>query len=96
MQLSRTEQETIISFNEEEQTANVYTFNGSLKRKLAGLAEERPEECRLKLRKDYGLEEYTIPKKWVRVTPPRVISEEERQRLAENSAKYGFRKRDSV
>ena len=45
MNLSLYEQETIVNFNEEEATANVYTQNRALRRKLDKLAQERPQEC---------------------------------------------------
>lgn len=41
MKLSRYERETIISFNEEEQLASVYTHNKALRNKLNKLAQER-------------------------------------------------------
>ena len=43
MKLSRYEQETIICYNEEEETANVYTHNNKLAVKLKRLAEKYPE-----------------------------------------------------
>lgn len=81
MQLSKYEQETIITYNEDEQTAGVYTHNRSLRRKLDGLAEERPQECRIEKAGDY-----TVPKSWIRVTPPRKsvpMSEEHKEKLIE-------------
>ena len=47
MNMARYEQETIISFNEEEKTAGIYTHNKALRQKLAALARDRPEDCRL-------------------------------------------------
>ena len=47
MNMARYEQETIISFNEEEKTAGIYTHNKILRQKLAALARDRPEDCRL-------------------------------------------------
>ena len=44
MNLTRYEQETIINFNEEEKTASVYTHNGTMRRRLEQLAQERPED----------------------------------------------------
>lgn len=80
MTLSNYEKETIINFNEEEQTASVYTFNGALKRKLARLSEERPEECKLDQQHSTGAVEYLIPKKWVKVNAPPVLTEEQREK----------------
>jgi IS1 family transposase len=47
MNMARYEQETIINFNEEEKTAGIYTHNKALRQKLAALARDRPEDCRL-------------------------------------------------
>ena len=47
MNMARYEQETIISFNEEEKTAGIYTHNKVLRQKLAALARDRPEDLSL-------------------------------------------------
>lgn len=84
MSLSRIEQETIISFNEDEKQANVYTCNPALKRKLAGLAESRPEDCKLLREYPDGIgAEYQIPKRWVKVNPSRILTDEQRAILSE-------------
>lgn len=86
MSLSRYEMETIISFNEEEKTAHVYTFRKSIIKKLQNLAEERPEECKLVREENKDGQysaEYTIPKKWVKINAgsinKRVLTEEQKQ-----------------
>ena len=43
MNMARYEQETLISFNEEEKNAGIYTHNKALRQKLAALARDRPE-----------------------------------------------------
>lgn len=78
--MSRIEQETIINFNEAEATASVYTYNRALRRKLEKLAEERPEECQV-VRKGQA-DDYVIPKGWIKIKPPRQLSEEQREVLA--------------
>lgn len=87
MNLTRYEQETIINFNEEEKTASVYTHNGTLRRRLEQLAQERPEDCHLfKSCHDGQAVEYYIPKSWLRINPPRVaapLTEEQRQKRRE-------------
>ena len=47
MNMARYEQETIISFNEEEKTAGIYTHNKILRQKLEALARDRPEDCKI-------------------------------------------------
>ena len=44
----RTERETVILYNEAEETATVCTFNRKLKKKLAKLAARFPDLVRLK------------------------------------------------
>lgn len=86
--LSRYEQETIINFNEGEDTASVYTHNKTLLRKLEQLARERPDECRLfKTCRNGQAAEYYIPKRWLKIRPTRILSEEERATRAEAARK---------
>ena len=80
--LTRCEQETIINFNEEDPTAQVYTFNRSLQSKLRKLSEERPEECRLdpeERNPDNGSASFIVPKCWIKVSPPRTVTRSEEQ-----------------
>lgn len=90
MKLSRYEQETIVSFNEEEQTASVYTHNRALRNRLQRLAQERPTECRLLNTGSGGrAADYSIPKGWLRIHPPRAaapLTEEQKQKRREHLA----------
>ena len=45
--LSKYEKETIINWNEAENLASIYTFNASLKRRLAEFSRKYPQLCRL-------------------------------------------------
>ncbi len=45
--LSKYEKETIINWNEGERLASIYTFNTSLKRRLADFSRNYPLLCRL-------------------------------------------------
>ena len=86
--MEREEMETIVNFNDAEPVASVYTLNKALQNRLAKLAAERPEECiadpdaRLS---DGMAVSYIVPKKWIKVSPPRevVLSEEQKQRYRE-------------
>lgn len=80
--LTKYEQETIINFNEDESAASVYTYNPTLRRKLSQLAQERPQECVLDVTQDYsGALVCTIPKRWVTIKPPRILSEAQKATL---------------
>lgn len=81
MSLSRYEQETVITFNEEETTARVYTYNGRLKKKISALCTERPEEVKQTADDERGGLTFEIPKKWIRVNASRVISEAQKAAL---------------
>lgn len=84
MELSRYEQETTINYNEAEKTASVFTHNKALRRKLERLAEERPEDCRLiRTTRDGQAAEYEVPKTWMKITPTRILSEEEKAKRRE-------------
>lgn len=84
MNIPNVERETIITYNEQEKTAVVYTCSPSLIRRLEGLTTARPDECRLLRRMPDGVGiEYEVPKKWVKVSPPRFVSEETRAATAE-------------
>ena len=80
--LTNYERETIINFNEGEDTASVYTHNKALRRRLELLAQERPEECQLyKVTHWDEAVEYYIPKRWLKINPTRILSEAQREAL---------------
>ena len=80
MNMARYEQETIIGFNEEEKSAGIYTHNKVLRQKLEALARDRPEDCRLvKVSRSGRAVDYTIPKSWIKIAPPRIASEAQKE-----------------
>lgn len=89
MHLSNYEKETVINFNEEEQTALIYTYNKRLRKRLSDFTSRDNGCCLVKETEDYS--EYKVPKSWIKVNPPRQYSAEERQKLAER-AKRNFGK----
>ncbi len=85
--MTNLEKETIITFNEAEQTAEVFTYRPSLIRQLEGLAEERPTEAaRVKANAEGGVT-YIVPKTWVRIKPKRIMSEAQKEAAAKAIAK---------
>ena len=73
MKLSNLEKETIILWNEAEKTASVYTYNPALIRQLSEL-------CRTGDNGWGGLT-FSLPKRWLKVAPPRVLSPAQREVL---------------
>lgn len=71
MQNAKLEKETIINYNDAEQTASVYTFNRALQRKLDRLAQEFPDCVKLARKFPVGGVEYELPKKLVAIRKPR-------------------------
>ena len=88
--LSKYEKETIINWNEAENTASIYTFNTVLKRRLAEFSRKYPQLCRLERSTPEGSATYVIEKSRlsVRLVPP--YSEERRAAAREYAKQHGF------
>lgn len=65
------ERETIITYNEAENIANVYTMNRKLSRKLSDMAQEYPSLVKFVRTYPDGALEYELPKKSIAVNRPR-------------------------
>lgn len=78
MRLSNAERETIIRFDEAGPTATVYTYNAALKDHLRELCRTRPEQARRSDVNGWDGTTFEIPKKWIKITPPRVLSPAQR------------------
>ncbi len=87
MKLSNIEKETIINFNDAERMASIYTHNAVLKNQLLALCQSHPEQVRQTAVNAWGGLTFELPKKWLRVTPPRVLTPAQRavlDRMNEN------------
>jgi hypothetical protein len=89
VKLSRYEQETVISFNEEEPTASVYTHNNKLRGKLERMALDFPDKVRLERRGPDGAVSFTVPKRCVSVREP--YSDERRAADSKRAKKANIR-----
>lgn len=81
MSRTRLEQETIINYNQAEDMASVYTFDPALIRKMDKLLNSHGAAS--VLRKGEGWAEYLVPKKWIRVQAPAVLSDDQREAMRE-------------
>ena len=90
MKLSKYEKETIINWNEVENTASIYTFNADLKRRLVEFSRKYPWLCRLERSTTEGSVTYMIDKSRlsIRLVPP--YSEERRAAAREYAKQHGF------
>src|SRR5699024_4246750 len=88
--LSKYEKETIINWNEAENTASIYTFNADLKRRLAEFSRKYPQLCRLERSTTEGSVTYVMDKSRlsVRLVPP--YSEERLAAAREYAKQHGF------
>lgn len=67
------ERETIITYNDAEKNANVYTMNRKLSRKLLAMAQEYPSLVKFVRKYPDSAVEYELPKKKsITVSKPRV------------------------
>jgi hypothetical protein len=92
MKLTKLEQETIILANEEESLAQIETWNGRLKRKMEKLLTERPDEVTIKrAERDDSADVYYFPKKWIKINPPPIMSDEQREAARQRAIdRFGY------
>ncbi|MFQ9142158.1 MAG: hypothetical protein ACLR4W_08155 [Oscillospiraceae bacterium] len=65
--------------------------NKILRQKLAALARDRPEDCRLvKASRSGRVVDYTIPKSWIKIVPNRVLSDAEKMQRRNAIKKANF------
>lgn len=76
------EKETVINFNNAEQNASCFTLNTHKRQMLLNLAEEYPDDVKIISKRD-DMVEVTFPKKWVKIRPPRKLTEEQRVNAVE-------------
>lgn len=83
MKLSRYEQESIMNFNVAENDASVYTADPSMIRRMDKLVTEFPEVFRVEKITEVS-KTYLIPKEYIKIRKPRVVSEEHREQARQN------------
>jgi len=87
--LSRYEQETVINYNNGEKTAEIYSADPVVLRKLQKLSDKYPDQYQL-IREDSVSKTYRCPKKLISFRSPctRVYTEEEKAKMTERLRKY--------
>lgn len=78
MELTSLEKETIVNFNEAERMANIYTHNAALKDRLLELCRTYPDQVRQTGDSSRGALSFELPKKWLKISPPRILSPAQR------------------
>lgn len=85
--LTLAERETIINYNQEGKRANVYTCDPVLIRKLDKIIIAGNAGIELESEDIYS-KSYTVPKKWVKIRPPKVLSEKQLEVLKKLHEKH--------
>ena len=78
MKLTKIEMETIVNYNEEESTAEVYTYNVKLQNRFNKFVKKYPE---LMTKKDENT--FILPKKSLRIMPISPISGDVKEKMRE-------------
>lgn len=85
--MTNAERETIIVFNEAGGTADVETYSSRLIKIILKVAEERDEVTNLVYDEEERHLRCTLPKKWVKIRPGRILTEEQRQAYSDRAKK---------
>lgn len=84
--MTQYENETIINYNQAEKTASCYTTNQTLIRQLDNLLDKYNDIVVKNQNEEY--KEYIFPKKWVKIRPPKILTEEQKQVIRDRLAIY--------
>ena len=94
--VAKEERETILRFDEADDTAVIYTFNTGLKKRLSAFAEKYPDLCRMTVDDAvYGSVTYEIQKSRVSIRFIAPYSEERRNAASERAKEHGVHKKHS-
>ena len=75
--------ENVIEFLENQERAMVTFSQGRFKSRIRKLAAEHSEECNIVAENPDGSIYAHIPTSWIKISPPRQFTEEQRQRMGE-------------
>ena len=90
MALTLLEQETIITFNNAEEEAEIYTFNQKLINRFSKFADEHPELCKhTEPKTEMHAHVFTLNKGLLSIHPKRVLTDEQREALRQKALASG-------
>ena len=75
--------ENVIEFLENQERAMVTLSQGRYKSKIRRLATEHPESCEIVAENSDGSIYAHIPTSWIKISPPKEVSEIQRERTRE-------------
>lgn len=80
--------ENVIEWLRDEETATVTFTQGRMKTRIMKLAEERPDEVFITAINADGSMCARIPTRWIKVSPPRIVSDEQVEAARERIIAY--------
>ena len=88
--LNKYEKETIVLFNEGEDTAHIQTYNAGLRKRLETFSKKHPDLCQLDKTYEHGGVSYVLDKSRLSIRLQPSYSEERRRKASENAKQNGF------
>lgn len=89
--------ENVIEFVRDKKTATVTFTQGRFKTKIHRLAKERPEECKIIAENEDGSLCAHVPVSWIKITPTRLFTDEQRRAMSERAAeRFGWKRGGSM
>ena len=95
MTLAKYEKETIILFNEGEDTAHIRTYNAGLRKRLAAFSRKHLDLCRVEKSFAQGGVSHVLDKSRLSIRLQAPYSEERRRKASENAKKRGLNSRNN-
>ena len=95
MTLTKYEKETVILFNEGEDTAHIQTYNAGLRKRLEAFSKKHPDLYRLEKPFAQGGVIYVLDKSRPSIRLQAPYSEERRRKASENAKKRGLNSRNN-
>ena len=87
MSLSKEEKETIITYDESNNIAEIYTCSQNIIKKLDKLCEKYPDQYKIK-NEDNISKTYITSKKLIKYSYKRILSEESKNKIRERLSNY--------
>jgi hypothetical protein len=93
--LTNYEKETVVLYNDADKMGTVYTCNAALIRKMDRLVSKHPDTFSLKC-EDAVSKTYYVPKQLISIRAPKILTEDQKQKLRERGIKAMAFLRESV
>jgi TusA-related sulfurtransferase len=83
--MTKYEQETVINYNNESKTAEIYTCDPATMRKLEKLCEKQPDFYKL-IKQDKHSKTFEFPKRLITLRQPKFLTDEQKEKIKQRFA----------